>query len=68
MSSFHNQPAQFRSFKRAVSLRLGSAPATSGSSSDETFELDAPGIAFGDDVASVIGMVFSNESNDTEEN
>ena len=61
MPSFHNHPSQFRSFKRPVSLNLGlgKLPGTSDANL-ETFELDSPGIDFGDESASLIDLIFTS--------
>lgn len=61
MPSFHNHPSQFRSFKRPVSLNLGLGKLTGTSDANlETFELDSPGIDFGDESASLIDLIFTS--------
>ena len=60
MPSFHNHPSQFRSFKRPVSLNLGLGKLTGTSANLETFELDSPGIDFGDESASLIDLIFTS--------
>ncbi len=68
MTSFHNRPPQFRSFKKPRSLRLGLEPVIRASVNEmANFELDPPGIEFGDDAASVIDRVFNAETSDMEE-
>jgi hypothetical protein len=61
MPSFHNHPSQFRSFKRPVSLNLGLQKLTdTPDASLEEFELDSPGIDFGDESASLIDLIFTS--------
>jgi hypothetical protein len=61
MPSFHNHPSQFRSFKRPVSLNLGleKLPETPDDGLED-FELDSPGIDFGDESASLIDLIFTS--------
>ena len=61
MPSFHNHPSQFRSFKRPVSLNLGLETLTeTPDASLEAFELDSPGIDFGDESANLIDLMFTS--------
>ena len=61
MPSFHNRPAQFRSFKRPVSLKLGLDRVVATTEEKlENFELDSPGIDFGEESATLIDLVFSS--------
>jgi hypothetical protein len=68
MPSFHNHPAQFRSFTRPTSLNLGLAPVVATREEEiENFELDSPGIDFGEESAALIDLVFSSVSPPTGE-
>jgi hypothetical protein len=63
MPSFHNHPSQFRSFKRPVSLNLGLEKRAGAPEANlESFELDSPGIDFGDESASLIDLIFTSAS------
>jgi|GEM_PF-4700528 len=60
MPSHHNLYPQFKTLKRPVSLRLGT-PATPppGGTAETDFELDAPGIDFGEDTARIVETVVT---------
>ncbi|MFZ4078583.1 MAG: hypothetical protein ACOYKK_04005 [Microbacteriaceae bacterium] len=55
MPSFHNLYPQFKTLKRPVPLRLGlqGNPPPNGTAESD-FELDVPGIEFGDDSALLV--------------
>ena len=61
MPSFHNHTSQFRSFKRPASLNLGLDRVIATTEEKlEKFELDSPGIDFGEESATLIDLVFSS--------